>query len=140
MKFLIFNVAFAAAIVYLVFNDGDTMTAAVEPGGTPSLSQAAVSTAGELGDFLSGELDKISSARKQLEADPVTPPQLEARQVPVRTVHRAPGQLSGAQVPQTNPSTPKAEPVVAKSSGDRRKELNKLAQDMELMFADRLAR
>ncbi len=82
----------------------------------------------------------IASARKQLEADPVTPPQLEARQVPVRTVHRAPGQLYGAQVPQTNPSTPKAEPVVAKSSGDRRKELNKLAQDMELMFADRLAR
>ena len=159
MKFLLFNAAVAAAIVYLLaVDDGDTPVSTLPAASQAEWQQkfdrikdrvAALKSEAEpqeavlpIPELAKGDspisAEKIDKPEQSpLEKAPTqTPPPLEAeREVEVLTQPEAlrPAPITG-DVVKPGPATPKN-----MTPRQRRRELNRLVHDMEMMFADKLA-
>ena len=158
MKFLVFNLAVIGAIGFLVLHNNDTsVTETAKPMQTAEpaeavdpvleVKQAAKEAVIDIKKMVAAEMKKIAA-----ESAAAAVPETIGRDVAERPVHRTP-QFDPAKVKAT-PTAPagqaKAKPAAESGEEDgevkfmtskqRRRELNRLARDMELMFADKLTK
>ena len=162
MKFLVFNLAVIGAIGFLVFHNNDTAVSeaakpmqtvepveAVDP--VLDVKQAAKAAVIDIKKTVAAEMKKIE-AESATVPEPATESQPVVRDVAERPVHRTP-HFDPAKDKENRTAT--VQPVKAKpaavggdageevkfmTSKQRRRELNRLARDMELMFADKLTK
>ena len=162
MKFLVFNLAVIGAIGFLVFHNNDTAVSeaakpmqtvepveAVDP--VLDVKQAAKAAVIDIKKTVAAEMKKIE-AESATVPEPATETQPVVRDVAERPVHRTP-HFDPAKDKANRTAT--VQPVKAKqaavggdageevnfmTSKQRRRELNRLARDMELMFSDKLTK
>lgn len=126
MKFLLFNVIVASALVYL-FGAGPA---------TNVVTDGATVVAAHVGKALdSVRRPGRETSPEKPEPAPSPPPAIvEARDVRTLPAHSAPSPV------KTETSPAKAEAAKIMTSKERRRELNRLAHDMELMYVEKTAR
>ena len=161
MKFLVFNLAVIGAIGFLVFHNNDnsvTETAkpmqraepaeAVDP--VLEVKQAAKEAVLDIKKMVAAEMKKIDaeSAAAAHSPESMAETQPVVRDVAARPVHRTP-QFDPTKDKANRTATVKQANTTQVAEGDevkfmtpkqRRRELNRLARDMELMFADKLTK
>ena len=162
MKFLVFNLAVIGAIGFLVFHNNDTAVSeaakpmqtvepveAVDP--VLDVKQAAKAAVIDIKKTVAAEMKKIE-AESATVPEPATETQPVVRDVAERPVHRTPhfdpakdkaNRTATFQPVKAKPAAvggDAGEEVKFMTSKQRRRELNRLARDMELMFADKLTK
>lgn len=148
MKFLLFNAAVVAAIVYLLAVDGDKLP----------MNQTKIPDQVEWQKKFDRINDRVAELKANADAaediTEASPPEAKQKIDPQPTPKKAPPLLAEREVkvpivnlpPQSKPAS-KAEAIKEAKKADpkfmtprqRRRELNRLAHDMEMMFADKLA-
>ena len=165
MKFLVFNLAVIGAIGFLVFHNNDpavSETARPVQTAKPAeamdpvfeVKQAAKAAVIDIKKLVAAEMKKIDaeSAAAAPVPEPATESQPVVRDVAERPVHRTPhfdpakdkaNRTATFQPVKAKPAAvggDAGEEVKFMTSKQRRRELNRLARDMELMFADKLTK
>ena len=163
MKFLVFNLAVIGAIGFLVFHNNDPAVSEIakpmqkaEPvdqlvDPVLEVKQAAKDAVIDIKKLVAAEMKKIE-AESAAVPEPATEIQPVVRDVAERPVHRTPhfdpakdkaNRTATFQPVKAKPAAvggDAGEEVKFMTSKQRRRELNRLARDMELMFADKLTK
>ena len=162
MKFLVFNLAVIGAIGFLVFHNNDTaVTEIAKPMQTAEpvkavdpvfeVKQAAKDAVIDIKKLVAAEMKKIEAEGAAV-PEPATETQPMVRDVAEMPVHRTPhfdpakdkeNRTAAFQPVKAKPAVvggDAGEEVKFMTSKQRRRELNRLARDMELMFADKLTK
>ena len=154
MKFLLFNALVIGSLIYL-FSDEPGQLIAPETMSiqTQKIVEKATKTAKATARIVKEKVNKLAEADQPVKPEPVpdtiidekAPPLPPAREIAPRTVKPMPVYTAERTSSVTSvPKTPDLSADVAETSNfmtpqQRRRELNKLAHEMELMFADKLS-